>query len=381
MAAFKEMLNADAVNDLADGLKRVEILTRRQAFVDDVISGLSRHELKGRVTLIANAIAKHSRLEFVDTVARFPQMLAPVNAEEWNSTTTSHDQGLSGFIVWPLTEYVSSYGLDEIEASLAALKELTRRFTSEFAIRSFLIHHRDRTMKYLVRWAKDDCEHVRRLVSEGTRPRLPWGVQLVEFVKNPSLTEPLLNALWDDSSEYVRRSVANHVNDIAKDHPDVALKLVERWRNENRRLDEKAFRSLAHRALRTLVKAGHRRSLGLLGFQYSSQIHLIRFRLKSEKVRLGGVLEATLTIRNLAKRPMKVMLDYAIHHVRKSGRVQAKVFKFRVFELKANETRSFELKHPFERITTRRYYSGVHRIEVLSNGKCLKSSSFRLDVS
>jgi 3-methyladenine DNA glycosylase AlkC len=270
---------------------------------------------------------------------------------------------------------VAAHGLDHPRESLGALRQLTIRSTSEFAIRPFVVRHAEETLRTLKAWAKDKNEHVRRLVSEGTRPRLPWGMQLKAFVKDPAPILPLLEALRDDPSEYVRRSVANSLNDIAKDHPDLVAAIAGRWLE-----DASPDRArLVRHACRTLIKAGHRATLRALGYAPSAKLELEKFSLSPTRLTFGNALSLKVVLVSTARTPQKIVLDYVVHHRKKSGS-SAKVFKWKAFTIGAGETIKLEKKHAIRRITTRVYYPGAHKVEVMANGKVLGEKRFTLEM-
>ena len=215
--------------------------------------------------------------------------------------------------------------------------------------------------------------HVRRLVSEGSRPRLPWGLQLRGLIADPSPTLPLLRALQDDPSDYVRRSVANHLNDIAKDHPD----LVARWVGEHRAGAGAERTALLRHASRTLIKAGDAAVLKAwgLGAAFKGEALL---SLSPQSVTLGGVLTLTLTLRSTARKAQGLVVDYAVHHVKAHGGTRAKVFKGWQVELPPLGEVTLVKRHPLKPITTRRYHAGRHGVAVQVNGGVVAEAAFQL---
>jgi 3-methyladenine DNA glycosylase AlkC len=252
---------------------------------------------------------------------------------------------------------------------------LTQRFTAEFAVRPFLIHHPELTLATLGQWVGDPSQHVRRLVSEGSRPRLPWGLQLRSLIDDPSPTLPLLRALQDDPSEYVRRSVANHLNDIAKDHPQV----VAQWLQDHLSGASKERQALLKHASRTLIKSGDAAVLKAWGlgaaFKGESQLTLSPIKLA-----VGEHLTLTLDLRSTSRRPQTLAVDYAVHHVKAHGGTSAKVFKGWQLVLPAMGAVSLVKRHSMKLITTRRYHAGRHGITVQINGAPVASAHFDLSL-
>lgn len=210
-------------------------------------------------------------------------------------------------------------------------------------------------------------------VSEGTRPRLPWGQRLGMFVDDPAPVIGLLEALKDDPEEYVRRSVANNLNDIAKDHPDVVAKIARRWlkgASKNRQ-------RLVRHACRTLIKQGHKSTLSALGYK-APEVKVPSLIIETPRVTLGLALDFTVHLKSTAETDQALVIDYAVHHLKANGRTQAKVFKWKTLTLKAKTTHKASRKHPMRKITTRVYYPGRHLLDIRVNGEVLASKAFEL---
>jgi 3-methyladenine DNA glycosylase AlkC len=250
---------------------------------------------------------------------------------------------------------------------------MTQRFTAEWAVRPFLLHHPRLSFATLARWTGDPSAHVRRLVSEGSRPRLPWGMQLKPLIADPSPTLPLLEALQDDPSAYVRRSVANHLNDIAKDHPA----LVADWLARHLPHAGPERRALLRHASRSLVKRGDAQGLAHWGVGAPLRGDA-SLAIEPRRVALGGGIIITITLTSRARRPQALLVDYAVHHVKADGRSAPKVFKGWGLELAAGEERVLITRHALKPITTRRYYPGRHRVELLVNGRAVADAAFEL---
>jgi 3-methyladenine DNA glycosylase AlkC len=299
--------------------------------------------------------------------------LAPPEPGEAMAQLHGLTTGLRGWILWPVGEYIARCGLAHPVRALQALHGLTQRFTAEFAIRPFIEHHPDLSFATLKRWVDDDSAHVRRLVSEGSRPRLPWGQQLKALIRDPSPTLPLLQSLQDDVSPYVRRSVANHLNDIAKDHP----KLIAQWLKQHLPQASDERRTLLKHASRTLIKAGDAAVLKAwgLGGEFSGQAKL---KLSPARVQLGGHVQLSLFLQSHSNRAQNLAIDYAVHHVKADGSTSAKVFKGWGLQLDAQASKRLDKTHSMRLITTRRYYPGRHKVTVHINGQVVAEGSFRL---
>jgi 3-methyladenine DNA glycosylase AlkC len=275
----------------------------------------------------------------------------------------------------PLEHFVGTYGLDHFDASMKAMYEITKRFTAEFAIRPFLIRYEKETLKILSQWVMDENEHVRRLVSEGTRPRLPWAMRLPSFITNPKPTLKLLEKLKDDPSEYVRRSVANHLNDITKDNPDLALDVLAQWAKGASK--ERLW--IIRHALRSLVKQGHPQALAILGFE-PPKVGITKFDVKTPVVKFGEALLFQFELASKAQKQQHLVIDYVIHFVKANGSTSPKVFKMSTRSLDAGDVVVLDRKHAIRPITTRTYYGGTHRVEVQVNGQVLGGGDFELEM-
>lgn len=364
---MKNGLGESAVERIACALKQVKPDFDTANFVSEAMSGLQTLELKGRVYHVIATLHKFLPGDFAQT-ARLLKRLPNV----WDYGDP--DDPLRSFAAWPVIDYVGVYGLAHPHTALAVLKQLTSLFSAEFAIRPYLIAHPEYCQSQLAKWAYDEDEHIRRLVSEGSRPRLPWGMQLKPYVKDPSPSLPLLEILKNDSSLYVRRSVANHLNDIAKDHPDLVIAICRRWYPEA----SPELRWVIKHATRSLVKAGHPDVFPLLGYSDSIELATPTLQLSKDLVQLGGSLEFQLDLKSAASCHQKIVVDFAIHFVKANGERKPKVFKLKSIALAPEESCQLVKAHAIKAITTRKYYPGIQLLEILVNGKSLISREFTL---
>ncbi len=374
MEPFKNLLNPALVRAAAAQLARHGDIdaARLARLATDGLEGL---EMKARALQIAGALEATLPARFDEAAALIEAALAPAEAGEAMAQLDGLEQGLRGWILWPVGEFVARRGLAEPGRALATLHALTQRFTAEFAIRPFIMAHPALVFDTLARWAGDPSHHVRRLVSEGSRPRLPWGLLLKPLIRDPAPTLPLLRALQDDPSEYVRRSVANHLNDIAKDHPA----LVAAWLHEHLPGASAERRALLRHASRTLIKAGDTAVLQAWGlgepFRGDAALHIA-----PGHIRLGGSVGLVLELRSRARRPQRLVVDYAVHHVKADGSTSPKVFKGWTLELPAQGELRLEKRHAVRPITTRRYFAGHHRVVVQVNGRAVAEAGFDLSL-
>lgn len=278
------------------------------------------------------------------------------------------------FAAIALAEYVALYGRDDFDRSMKVLHHLTRFGSAEFAIRPFLRDAPDRTLEILRGFAEDENEHVRRLASEGSRPRLPWSFRLSAFAVDPSLAFPILDSLKADPSLYVRKSVANHLNDISKDHPDWLLDRLEAWSR-----DDPQTTWIVKHALRTLIKKGEPRALALVGATGEARVRVEGFSVTPETVRLGSHVTVAAEIVSTADRPQHLVADYAVHYVKKNGGPSRKVFKLKTFDLAPGERQALSIRRAIRDFSTRTHNAGHHRVELMVNGKVLAEGGFTLE--
>lgn len=321
-------------------------------------------EMKPRVLLIRDEL--HRQLP-----PDFPRAL------KW--IMKAHKSGkMKGFDYWPLTEYIQLYGLEHSELSLDALKEITIPFTGEFAVRPFLIKEPQGTLNYLLECARDPHHSVRRWASEGSRPRLPWGMKLHLFIQEPTFTLPILDELKFDPELFVRKSVANHLNDIAKDHPDLVIKTLKAWKKLAKGEDQVRLEWIIRHSLRTLIKEGNPEALKLLGADSAVKVKLSRFSLKENRLRLNERLCFEFEVASQSSKKQKLVIDYRIHFQKAGGKTSPKVFKLKTLELAAGGKISICKDHVLRVVTTRKHYWGKHALEILINGVAYKKVEWDL---
>jgi len=351
--AFKHWIDKDLLVKIADALAEVFPEFDKKQFVA-LAPQLKALELKPRV----QAVRDQLRHQLPDDYNRAVKILL-------DSLKSSR---LKGFDLWPYTEFVQTYGLESAKLSLDALHKLTQKFTSEFAVRPFLRKYPEETLAFLEKCAEDSSVHVRRWASEGSRPRLPWGERLHLFIENPSRTLKVLEKLKHDSELYVRKSVANHLNDISKDHPKVVINLLKNWQSAAGEVHREKIDWIVRHSLRTLIKAGMPDALKLIGVGPKVKIAVSKLKLNKKIYVMDDGIDFTFTVTSKANKPQKLVVDYVIHFKKANGETSPKVFKLKTFTLKPKETVALKKVHPLKKITTRRYYSGAHAIEIQING-------------
>ncbi len=280
----------------------------------------------------------------------------------------------SGFLLMSICEFVAVYGLDDWEVSIAAMELFTQYSSAEFAVRPFIVQDTPRMMAQMLSWASHDSHHVRRLASEGCRPRLPWSMALPLFKRDPSPILPILECLKSDPSDYVRRSVANNLNDIGKDNPDVVLDIARRWQKG---ATEDTQWIIRH-ALRSLIKAGHRDALELLGYGQDAQVTVEHIRRATDQIQMGEAIVFSFDIVSNADAPQQLMIDYIVHFQKANGTLAPKVFKLTQKTLEPGERLHIEKSHTIRPITTRTYYPGEHALSIQINGMTYDCGRFDL---
>ncbi len=368
MEPFKNWLNEKAATRMAQALHRADPNFSSRDFLRDLPAALEPLELKGRMIFLADRLQS---LLPQDPKKSFPILMDALRRDE------SDEVGLSGFQVWPLTHVVAKFGQDHFDLSMKALHAMTQVFTAEFAIRPFLMNHETKTLKTLRAWTKDPSEHVRRLSSEGSRPLLPWGEKLPRFVQDPEHTWEILNTLRLDSSEYVRKSVANHLNDHTKNHGDWVVKKLKTWRTEAG--DNAQLAWIIRHGTRTLVKKGHVGALALHGVK-PGVIEVKKLRVLTPKVTLGEFLTVEVTIKNKGARGANVVVDHHLSLLGARAQQRAKILKGKKLRLAAGAMENLTMRVRIKAVTVRSYYEGKQGWSVLVNGVRSKELPFYLEI-
>jgi 3-methyladenine DNA glycosylase AlkC len=360
---IKDLLNEQTVGALAEAMHTAHGTFDREAFLTRVFDAdWPARALKQRIRHITVTLHDLMREDYRDAL----DMLRRVRLD------------VKGIVQWVFTDYVEVYGLDDREASMPALEEFTQQFSAEFAIRPFIVRYPERTMAQMLAWAGHESAEVRRLATEGCRPRLPWGIRLQDLVADPSPILPVLEQLKNDESESVRRSVANNLNDISKDNPDVVLGLLREWQADAVDDVRREVRWITSHALRTLVKQGHPQALAMLGYPSDAEIAVQNVAVEPQSIQIGDEITLSFDIESLADDLLNLMIDYVVYHMRTNGKLTPKVFKLTKTAIQPGEVLHIERKHSFAPVTTRKYYPGEHAIEPKINGQLFGRAGFVL---
>lgn len=272
-----------------------------------------------------------------------------------------------------LPDYVEVYGIDHFRSSVRCMEQVTQFTSCEFAVRPFLLRYPDKMMQQMQRWSLHKDHKVRRLASEGTRPRLPWAMAVPALKKDPAPVLSILENLKQDSSEWVRRSVANNLNDIAKDHPQIVTAIAKKWKGLGKETD-----AIIKHGCRTLLKKGDAEILSYYGLSNSQDIQLTKTSLLTPEVRIGKELCFAFHVHNRSGRSQTVRLEYGIYYLRLNGQLSKKVFKISERMLAPDEKLTVQRKQSFRLITTRRFYPGQQQLSIIINGQERKTMPFIL---
>lgn len=374
--ALKNMYGTEIPRRIADMIHAVHPGFAHRKFLDFVLPDYESLELMPRGWHMADGLRHTLPDDYEHAVEILVNSLPPAKPHAAETSATEERKGntLAPFLFMPHTFFVARYGLNHFEASMRAQYELTQRFTAEFSIRPYLQQHTQATLRTLQGWLDDPSEHVRRLISEGTRPRLPWASRLPLFQQDPAPVLALLEALKDDPSLYVRRSVANNLNDIGKDNPSIMLDTAERWMHGAS--PQRAW--IVKHALRVAIKNADPRALALSGFGSTPQVSLTDASIVPQRAVEGESVTLSCTLQSMATETQPLLIDFIVHYVKANGDTRPKVFKLTACELAAGQTLCLKKKLSLAAMTTRRHYPGQHRVELLINGQTFALGSFEL---
>lgn len=364
-----QLFNKGKVQKVAHEIVHTYPKFKEDEFVRSVVEKFPELELKARISWITECLKKYLPEDYRKSVS----ILIKAMPKECDPQLSDNDFG--DFIYSPYADFVAQYGCtkDNLALSLKALKEMTTRFSAEDAIRYFLNAFPKETLSEMKKWSKDQHYHVRRLSSEGTRPKLPWSQKINIPITAPL---PILDNLFSDKTRFVTRSVANHINDISKIEPDLAISTLTRWeRSGKQNLKEMDF--ILHHSLRTLIKHGNKKGLKLLGVHHEPKVKVSNFNVPT-KVKIDSNLEFSFLIK--AEEDAIIIADYILYFQNKSGKLNSKkVFKLKKFSMKKGEQLTLSKKHLLKQVmTTRTIYPGKHEIELQINGNVIAKKSFEI---
>ena len=353
---LKDLYNKQYIDYLSTSIQQIYPAFNTTAFQSAVFNASWKaYELKERMRHISTLLGKFLPQEYIKAIDILRTTFNKCN----------HAYALENMI---FQDFVEVYGLEFFDTSMLALETFTVGSSSEFAIRQFILKYEKESMQQMSIWAKSDNEHIRRLASEGCRPRLPWAIVLPAFKKNPYPIIEILELLKDDASAYVRKSVANNLNDISKDNPGLVTKITKEWLGVTKERD-----ALLKHGCRTLLKASDCEVLELFGFSKPKHISLESFT-STQNVKMGEALEFSFELLS-QKKLGKLRIEFAIGFLRKNGQCNQKVFKISEGEYE-QKSKQISKSYSFKPISTRVYYEGEHKLSIIINGTVFKEFSF-----
>jgi len=378
MEPFKNMWNERFFSGFTDALKSVlddfdERLFLSQIYDDE----WDNKELLQRARHITTVLKNFLPADFKIATAKILELIHHLKKTQyWENIVQNSLEGKYGLSMEYgfLGDYVEQYGLDDFETSIRAIEEITQFTSCEGPVRSFIIRYPEEMMKQMLAWSKHENQWVRRLSSEGCRPRLPWSMALQKLKENPAPILPILENLKNDASRFVRMSVANNLNDIAKDNPEIVINLARKWQGVSNETDW-----IIKHGCRTLLKQGNADVMELFGFGSAiKNIRIKDFQMVTPKVQMGESLEFTFKLVNNNKTKTKIRLEYAIYYQKANGTLSKKVHKISEKEYAENSITTITRKHPFRVVTTRVFHFGLHQVSVIINGNELEKNDFEL---
>jgi 3-methyladenine DNA glycosylase AlkC len=359
---LKDIYSPEFYNRFADVLTQVLPDFDKKRFLSLIfIDGYENKALKERMRHNSIVLREFMPADFPAAAAMIEKIITRLRTEHF---------GEDSLAMMFLPDYIEVYGLDHYEAAVKSLEFITQFVSCEFAVRPFLLKYTDRMMKQMQQWSLHESYKVRRFASEGSRPRLPWGLAIPALKKDPAPVLAVLENLKNDPSEWVRKSVANNLNDISKDHPAIMMGIARRWHGICKETD-----AIIKHASRTLLKSGHAEILQHYGLENKS-LTMTGFQILTPEVKIGDSLEFTFEVTNDHTEKQTVRLEYGIYYNKANGQLSKKVFKISERPYLPGEKAVVKRKQPFKLITTRTFYPGKHQLSVIINGEEKEVQSF-----
>jgi len=355
---LKDEYNKIFIAELGTKISKSNPAFDSKSFSQSIINAdWEERTLKDRMRVITHNIHSHLNLPYPKQIEILSQIVPNFS-------------GLKG-MVFP--DFIQVYGLDDLTISLKAIERFTQYSTAEFAIRPFIEKYPLQTMQQMEAWSLHKNHHLRRLASEGCRPKLPWASFLKAFITDPGPTLPILEHLKNDDSLYIRKSVANHLNDISKDNPKLVLEICKNWFGKTKHTNW-----IVKHALRTLLKKGDKNALAIFGLDNSKKLEIENLSLSEKTIQIGSFIHFEFDINNTAKEERGIRLEYKIAFVKANESTSDKVFQISTFSLKANSSQHIKRKQWFKELSTRKHYPGKHKITLIVNGDKKKSIELML---
>ncbi len=364
---LKSIYNQQFFDEFIRAIKQVIPDFDKNAFLNQIYDKQwEQRELKQRMRHIVLVLKSHLPEDYNEVIRTVLKIIEHLQKNGVNEAS---------FEWMFLPEFVELYGLDidDYETSIDAFETITQFTSCEFAVRPFIIKYQEQMISQMLVWSKHEHAMVRRLSSEGCRPRLPWAMAIPVLKEDPRPIIPVLKNLIKDSSESVRRSVANNLNDISKDNPKTVIKLLKKWKGKTKETDW-----LVKHASRTLLKQGNAEMMELFGFGSLENIQIDDFQIITSKVKIDEVLLFTFQLKNIGNTSSKIRLEYGLYYQKANGSLSRKVFTISEKEYLANSITTIQRKQPFKVITTRKLHLGLHQLSLIINGKEFEKFDFEL---
>lgn len=361
---FKDIYNEAFFDDFADNLKIVIEDFDKNNFLSKIMDeNWVNKELKQRVRHISKVLREILPNSYEQSVSIIVELLKL-------SRKNQMDLSLE-YLFFP--DFIEQYGLESYDASIQAIEQITQFISCEFSVRPFIVKYPNEMMEQMLTWSLHSHYKVRRLASEGSRPRLPWAMALPKLKDNPQPIFQILNNLKNDESDFVRRSVANNLNDISKDSPEAVIQIANRWKGESEYTDW-----IIKHGCRTLLKQGNLEVMRLFGFGSIDEIEVHNFSVLTPKIKIGQVLEFEFQLENKHNTKTKIRLEYGIYYQKSNGSLSKKVFKISEKYYAGNSSTNIIRKQSFKVITTRKFYCGIHQVSLIVNGREVQNKDFEL---
>lgn len=372
---FKNMYNEQFFDKFTKDLKLVIPDFDSHAFISQIMDNeWENRELKQRVAHITTVLKSFLPTDYKETIAKILELLDHIEIRYPHCSKIDDTKfGLTLEYGAILDNYIEQYGLDDYETSVKAIERITQFTSCEFVTHPFIVKYPDEMMAQMLVWSKHEHWGVRRLASEGCRPRLPWAMALPNLKENPMPIIPILENLKNDPARFVRLSVANNLNDIAKDNPEVVIDLVKRWQGESEEVDW-----IIKHGCRTLLKQGNPEVMELFGLGSAKNIRIENFQISTPEVKVGNSLEFSFNLLNNSNKKTKIRLEYGLYYQKANGTLSKKVCKISEKDYAANSTTRITRKHSFKVVTTRKFHLGLHQVAVIINGNEFEKHDFKL---
>jgi 3-methyladenine DNA glycosylase AlkC len=366
------------MSNLLKDIYSVPFYDKFSNILEDVLPNFNKHnftsaiftdnwgskELKQRMRHTSLVLHQFLPADFTKTSRIFEILISRIQQNPFTQSSLE-------FMFFP--DYIEIYGIEDFETSVKTIEFVTQFTSCEFAVRPFIIKYGERMLQQMYQWSLHENHHVRRLASEGSRPRLPWAMALPELKRNPKPILPLLDNLKNDVSEYVRRSVANNLNDIAKDNPDIVIQIAKQWKGKSKETE-----AIIKHGCRTLLKQGNSDILKFFGLADNPKVQLIDFKIRKKSICIGENLAFSFSLQNNDKKTQFIRLEYAVYYLRKNGQLSKKVFKISERQLNPGEIIEIQRKQSFKIITTRQFYIGQQKLGIIINGQERDIDKFEL---